>query len=85
MPADCRRRSRRPADPPAWLVVGAVVDYCSIIGGSPTAFGLVVRAGPELMGGHSWVVWLAGKSGCVACEACIPARSRFENEGANVD
>lgn len=27
----------------------------------------------EVMGGHTAVVWLSGKSGCVAIDACAPA------------
>lgn len=55
----------------SWVAVGARVDYHSIIGGPITQRDLVVRAGPQWMGG-SWVVWLTGKAGCVAVEACTP-------------
>lgn len=58
-----------PTLPPAWPSVGDHVDYHSIIGGPVTQHDLVVRSGPQLMG-RSWVVWLTGKAGCVAVEAC---------------
>ncbi len=58
---------------PAWLVVGTVVDYHSIIGGPVTQPGMVVRHGPQMMCG-SWVVWLTGKAGCVAVDACTLAK-----------
>ena len=64
------RRELRDGKPPAWLVVGATVDYCSIIGEPPTEHGLIVRAGPQRMASGHWVVWLRGKAGCVAVEAC---------------
>ncbi len=60
-----------PSPPPAWLVVGAKVDYCSIVGRAPTQLGMIVRAGPELAASNDWVVWLEGKSGSVWAEACL--------------
>lgn len=68
-----RTRKRKPAAPPAWLVVGAKVDYCSVIGRAPTQRGMIVRAGPELASSGDWVVWLVGKPGWVVVEACLPA------------
>lgn len=64
-----RGKPKRIAEPPAWMVEGAIVDYHSIIGGPITQPGMVVRAGPQLMCGH-WSVWLKGKAGSVAVEAC---------------
>jgi len=52
--------------------VGDIVNYHSVIGKPPTKLGLKVRAGPELLGGHTWVVWLEGHSGCVCVEAVSP-------------
>ena len=49
--------------------VGDVVNYSSVIGEPPTKFNLTVRTEPELLGGHTWVVWLHGFSGCVATAA----------------
>lgn len=66
-----RRRSVKPVVPPEprWLKVGDVVDYHAMIGGPVTQAGMVVRAGPQLLMGHTWVVWLHGKAGCVAVDA----------------
>lgn len=59
---------------PTWPNVGDVVNYSSVIGKPPTQFNMVVRSGPELVGG-TWCVWLTGKAGCVAIAACTPART----------
>jgi hypothetical protein len=64
---------RKPKPKPGWIKVGDVVDYHSIIGGPVTHPGLKVLNGPELLGGHPWVVWLEGHRGCVAVDACTPA------------
>lgn len=59
--------------PPPWLVAGARVDYCSVIGRPPTDRDRVVRTDPEQLASGAWVVWLEGKSGCVSVDACVPA------------
>jgi hypothetical protein len=67
---------KRTKRPPLWLKEGAVVDFCATIGQPPTATGLVVKWGPELQASGRWVVWLEGKLGCVAVEACVkPAKT----------
>jgi hypothetical protein len=58
-------------DSPPWLVVGARVDYCSVIGQPATEFNMVVKAAPEQLASGLWVVWIEGKAGCVAVEACL--------------
>lgn len=63
------------AAPPAWLAIGAIVDYCSIIGREPTERAIAVQAGPKQIGTGDWVVWLTGKSGAVSVLACHPAAS----------
>jgi hypothetical protein len=69
----------RLANPPGWMVVGARVDYCGIIGESPTMYGLTVRIEPEQQSNGQWVVWLTGKAGYVAVEACLES-SRSQKE-----
>lgn len=66
------RAKQKPKAPPTWLQVGVLVDYCSVIGGPPTQLRLEVSDGPQLMS-DQWVVWLKGKAGCVAVDACIPS------------
>ena len=61
------------------LHVGDVVNYSSVIGEAPTRFNLTVKTEPELLGGHTWVVWLDGKSGCVATAACTLVRRALES------
>jgi hypothetical protein len=53
---------------------GAIVDYCAIIGREPTQRGMVVRVGPQQLPSGQWVLWLKGKAGCVAVEACVNVR-----------
>ena len=57
---------------PNWIKEGDVVDYRSIIGHEVTQPRMRVSHGPTMVSGN-WVVWLEGKSGCVAVEACTPA------------
>lgn len=56
-----------------WLLPGVLVDYHGIIGGPVTEAGLSVLGKPFILGGHSAVVMLKGRSGCVAVEAVTPA------------
>lgn len=52
----------------AKVSVGATVEYRSHPGAEPQQF--TTRTPAEILGGHTSVVWLDGKSGCVATEAC---------------
>jgi hypothetical protein len=51
------------------------VHYHPIIGEPHDGKVYTVRAdgGPQLLSGHTWVVWLDGKAGCVCCEAVSEA------------
>jgi hypothetical protein len=52
--------------------VGDLVAYSEVIGlGMPTIYETQTLA--QVLSGHTAVVWLAGKSGCVAVEHCKPA------------
>jgi hypothetical protein len=68
-----RVKRTRLSKPPTWMVVGAKVDYCGIVGEPPTLRGLTIRIGPEQLAGGNWVVWLEGKASCVAIEAVLEA------------
>lgn len=51
--------------------VGATVEYSEVIGiDAPQKFTTATRA--EVLSGHSAVVWLNGKSGCVMLSHCKP-------------
>jgi hypothetical protein len=50
--------------------VGQEVDYRSDPGAEPQRF--ETRSVAEVLSGHTAVVWLEGKSGCVTLEACTP-------------
>lgn len=76
------RMTNRCHAPPAWLVEGALVDYCPILGEPPKHFGMVVRTGPYQLESGRWVVWLEGKPGCVAVEACHEAAGQLRAENA---
>jgi hypothetical protein len=64
----------KPGPKPEWIKPGMKVDYHEIISGPVTQPNVTVMEGPELLGGHTWVVWLRGISGCVAVAACTPAK-----------
>ena len=71
-------RNRKIVTPPAWLVAGVRVDYCAIIGEPPTQRNMSLRTDPEQLDSGQWVVWLEGKAGCVAVEACLPAHGYID-------
>jgi hypothetical protein len=51
--------------------VGDSVEYSEVIGmGTPVAYR--TRTAAEVLSGHSAVVWLEGKSGCVCVSHCKP-------------
>ncbi len=55
----------------ARVKVGDRVEYSEVVGMSkPTVY--VTRTPAEVLSGHTAVVWLDGKSGCVAVSHCVP-------------
>lgn len=71
-------RTKRPnpqIEVAAWnasVQVGDQVDYYEVVGMSePKRF--TTRTPAEVLSGHTAVVWLEGKSGCVAISHCRPA------------
>jgi hypothetical protein len=57
----------------AWnttVPVGTAVDYTSYPGAKAERF--ATRTAAEVLSGHTAVVWLQGKSGCVAISHCRP-------------
>jgi hypothetical protein len=74
-----KRQSARNAEPTpeaevqAWnanVAVGDEVDYVSYPGAAAQRYRTSTRA--EVLSGHTAVVWLSGKSGCVCCSHCTP-------------
>lgn len=54
----------------AQFPVGSQVDYYEVVGeGAPQE--LRTRTPAEVLSGHTAVVWLEGKSGCVCCSHCF--------------
>lgn len=52
--------------------VGDLIEYSEVIGmGEPKRY--ATRTPAEVLSGHTAVVWLEGKSGCVAVLHCTPA------------
>ncbi|WP_339521792.1 hypothetical protein [Pseudomonas sp. EA_35y_Pfl2_R111] len=51
--------------------VGTVVSFESIIGEGETHRGASVSEA-QVLSGHTAVIWLEGKSGCVCLEHCTP-------------
>lgn len=57
----------------AWnarIAIGQEVDYREIAEAEPQRFKTSTAA--EVLSGHTAVVWLAGKSGCVCVTHCTP-------------
>ena len=54
----------------ATVRVGDTVEYRDPPRAEPQQF--TTRTEAEVLSGHTAVVWLNGKSGCVACSACRP-------------
>jgi hypothetical protein len=54
----------------AQVRVGAEVDYREYPEAEPKRF--KTRTEAQILSGHTAVVWLEGKGGCVCCEACTP-------------
>lgn len=54
----------------AKLPMGSEVDYTDHPGAAPRRYR--TRSAAEVLSGHTAVVWLDGKSGCVACSHCTP-------------
>jgi len=52
--------------------IGTEVEYHSVIGDTKPGVRYKTRSSAELLSGHTAVVWLEGKSGCVALDACVP-------------
>lgn len=51
--------------------VGTEVEYHSVIG-EPGFEVFRTRTAAQVLSGHTTVVWLEGKAGCVCIEACVP-------------
>ena len=58
------RKIKPPAD---WMKLGVPVEYEEVIGLGVTHRG-TIREEPWLLGGHTWVLMITGKTGCVCCE-----------------
>lgn len=55
--------------------VGTLVEYHPVIG-EPAHELRKTRTRADVLSGHTAVVWLEGKSGCVALDACVPVPER---------
>ena len=63
------RRRRGEERPPEWIKPGAHADYHAVIGGDITKPHLLIRDEPFQSESGTWVVFVRGVSGYVACEA----------------
>jgi len=52
--------------------IGTVVDYQEVRGRSETTLRTKTRSEAQVLSGHSAVVWLENKSGCVMLSHCTP-------------
>lgn len=64
-----RRRRHREAHPPEWMKAGAYADYHSVIGREITKPHVLIEGDPYQSSSGTWVVFVRGVSGYVACEA----------------
>ena len=53
----------------ARVPVGSLVSYSSMLGDEPKQYR--TRTPAEVLSGHTAVVWLEGKAGCVCCSHCV--------------
>lgn len=77
------RKPNPQAQADAWntkVAVGDEVDYREWPEADPQRF--KTRTAAEVLSGHTSVVWLAGKSGCVCTEACTPVAKAKEGVSA---
>ncbi len=79
-----RRRQKNPVEMvDAWnltVKVGDCVDYREYPEAAPQR--LKTRTMAQVLSGHTAVVWLDGKSGCVCIEACKPVPLEREEQPA---
>ena len=58
----------------ARVSVGDAIEYSEVIGlGTPVVYR--TRTEASILSGHTAVVWLEGKSGCVCISHCAPVRA----------
>lgn len=73
--AQQERKAHIEAD--AWndnVPVGSTVEYRAAPGEQPKTY--TTRTAAEVLSGHTAVVWLEGKAGCVAVASCTPTTGR---------
>ena len=57
--------------------VGTKVEYFAVMHPHRDSRGIYeTRSEATILGGHTAVIWLDGKSGCVALEACVPVEGQ---------
>lgn len=57
--------------------VGDIVEFSDVIGYSvPVAY--CTRTEASVLSGHTAVVWLEGKSGCVCVSHCVPVKAKVK-------
>ena len=64
----------------ARVPLGAEVDYFEYEGAPLVRH--KTRTEAQILSGHTAVVWLAGKSGCVCTSHCIPVKAEADAEAA---
>ena len=57
--------------------VGTTVEYFARMNPLEESRGLyTTRSEATVLGGHTAVIWLDNKSGCVALDACVPVEAK---------
>lgn len=73
------KKNNPQAQASAWndqVEVGAEVEYRSFPSVPPMRYRTRTQA--EVLGGHTAVVWLEGKAGCVLISACTPVEKEAQ-------
>jgi hypothetical protein len=79
--APCPKRLQAEVDQfNAKVPLGGLVDYFEYEGAPLQRF--KTRTEAQILSGHTAVVWLEGKSGCVCVSHCIPVSSDAAAEAA---
>lgn len=66
----------------AMLPIGGSVDYFDYEGAPLTRY--QTRTEAQILSGHTAVVWLKGKAGCVSVGHCIPVSDEVEADAGAV-
>lgn len=71
-PKTLAQLERQCADWNATHKPGTAVEYREVLGAGEAVFRTTTRSEAQVLGGHTAVVWLTGKTGAVSLDHCEP-------------